>query len=161
MNLKGIVLGTAMAGLGAFALNQATSEDIKGYGGAVKELVTDLGKRAADSEIGRELTSRISETKYGPAILNAMDGAGKGLSSGFDKFVGALADSKEAAEAGNGTFLGNVAGKLAGAVSSAANYVAETVQGSAHPAAPGPEPVPAAEPAPAYEEPGGGYEASL
>lgn len=121
----GIAAGTAY--IGVKALEHMDADDIRAVGNSVKGFVGNIGDAVTESEIGRDLTEKINGTKYGPKVLGTISDVGGSISSGFDKFVDILVESKEAAGKDGTTLASNLAVRLTGAVSDTAEYLAEHV----------------------------------
>lgn len=131
MSLGKTVIGAGIAAGGIYAgvkaLERMDGSQIRECGEAVKTAVGRLGRSAGESEIVQDLRAKLSETEYGPKLLDFAGSAGDSLSSGFDKFVDMLAECREDAENGRGSFAGSLAERLTGAVADGAEYIAEHI----------------------------------
>lgn len=127
--VKGAV-AVAAVGAGAMAymgLSRMDSGTIREYGDKVKDMVAKAGAAVSDTEIAADIKSKVAGTGFGNTALSVLDSAKGGISSGFDKFVDAIADAKEASERDGSSFAGNLFGQLSDAVSSAADFVSEHI----------------------------------
>ena len=127
----GLIKGAAAAavvGAGALAytgLSRMDSDDIRAYGDKIKGMVSSLGSTVSSTGFASEIKEKLQGTQVGGFVLSAAESAGSSLSNGFDSFIGAIADAKEASERDGSSFAGNLLGGLTNAVSQAAEFVSE------------------------------------
>lgn len=128
----GVVKGAAIlgaAGVGTVALYKALDnmdgDTIRSFADKVGDLVSSAGEYAKNSEIGQQIIDKLGETKYGPKAMEFVASAGDTLSDGFSRFIGTIADSKDAADANGTSLASELVPSLTGLVADGAEYVNE------------------------------------
>ena len=130
--VKGAVKGVAVAGvvgLGTVAalgaLEKSDAESIRSMGDKIGGFVSGIGEKLENSETAKDLADKINSTKYGPQAMSFVSSARDAVSSGFGKFVDALADSRQAAEDNGTSLTGELASRLTGLIADGAEFAAE------------------------------------